>query len=123
MPRVFNTVIFDQWIEGDAVVETPAEFNDLLGRADQVSFQLTVRNSSGTTETITIVLRQCNDNQNFVPHAGVTLWSSFSISGTPKFDQKDTGTAVLGQFLQLAINLGHSDAKAHVQIIACGRTV
>lgn len=123
MPRSFNTVVFDQWVEGNTVndaVYTSAQFNDLLGRADQLRIQLIARNVEGTTYKVSVELEDSNDDQTFEFNS--TLVNAATMSVSPFSTAGDTGSAIIGNAGRLKIYFDNAAAKAHIKIIACGRT-
>ncbi len=116
--RIFTTVVFDQIVRGNAEVSSAAEFNELLGKAYDLVFEVEVEESSGTTQTITVKYKWCNSGKGFKDHP-VTLLNAASLAALP-FRSVVSLAGPFALLGQLGITLGSADAVARVRIWASG---
>ena len=79
--RLFNLLVFDQLVRGNTEVVSPVEFNDPLGKAFDLVFEVEVEESSGTTQTITVKYKTSNSGKAFKDVA--TIVSAGSPSPLP----------------------------------------
>ena len=66
--RIFNQVVFDETIEGTSIVLSSTDFNELLGRADDLAFQVVVPRHNNPTANVTVLFEHSNDGQRFDTH-------------------------------------------------------
>jgi hypothetical protein len=82
----FNVLIFEGWIPGAVEVFSNAEFNEPLGRADSLRFQVNVTDGTGTTPVLTAKYYHSNNNIEFEPNntlhnAAITQYPSTVFGG------------------------------------------
>lgn len=118
--RLFNELVIDQYVRGTAEVVSPPQWNELLGRADDLVYEVEVEESTGTSPTITIRHLQSNSGKKFVGLAN--LINAAAIDNLPFRDIK-TQAGPLGGLGQVGVQLGASSGTptARVRIWACGR--
>lgn len=115
--RLFNQLIMDQVVRGNAEVVSSAEFNELLGKAYDLVYEVEVEESSGTTQTITVKHKGSNSGKGFRDQA--TLVNAASIANPP-FRAVATALGPFCALGQCGVTLGHVDAVARVRIWVCG---
>lgn len=117
--RAFNELVFDQTVRGTTEVFSSSDFNDRLGRADELTYEIEVEESSGTSPTITVRHLHSNSGKGFVGMSAIL--TAVSISSPPFRDVK-TVSGPLGGLGQVGVVLGGTSPVARVRIWACGRT-
>ena len=116
--RSFNELVFDQFVRGVVEVVSSAEFNELLGRADQLTFEIEVEDASGTSPTISVRYLHGNSGKGFIGLANFI--TNASLASLPFRDVK-TQVGPLGGLGQVGVTLGGTNPVARVRIWACGR--
>ena len=118
--RTFNIELFNETIEGTVLVESSSEHNEELGRANQLAIQVHAGRAGGTSPTITVKLMHSNDGRFYLTHT--TLINAQSLAaGTPYDLMVYPGSAALGAYLKVTIQLGGTDPSAYTRIVVCGR--
>ena len=119
MPKIFNELVWKGYINGNGAVRTGASFNALLGRADDVSYQVNLENIEAATN-VTVTHFVSNDGgKYFVSHS--TPINAAGVSGSD--DQKVGSTSgVNGDQAYAEVSLAGTSPKAFVELWACGRT-
>lgn len=117
--RAFNTLVMDQVVRGTTEVTSPAEFDDQLGKADTLSVEVEVEDSSGTSPTLTARMLHSNSGKDFVGLSNFI--AAASISSLPYRDL-ETITGPLGAKLRVGITLGGTNPSGRVRVWVCGRT-
>ena len=120
MARIFNKEVLSMGMVGTAEVFTPAELNELFGRADTVVVQTKVGSSGGTSPTITVKYYRSNDNQEW--DALVTLENGVPITSLPYDNVEDTSGNENGAYGRIGVTLGGTNPTALVKLIVSGRT-
>ncbi len=115
--RLFTTLVFDQIVRGAAEVASPPEFNELLGKAYEIYYEVEVEESSGTTQSITVKHKMSNSGKGFLNH--VTVINAASTAAPP-YRGGGAVTGPLGRLGQVGVTLGHADAVSRVRIWATG---
>lgn len=117
--RAFNELVFDGTVRGVLDVYSSSDFNDRLGRADELTYEVEVEEASGTAPTITVRHLHSNSGRAFI---GLSAFvSGGSLASLPFRDVK-TVTGPLGGLGQVGVTLGGTSPVARVRIWACGRT-
>lgn len=115
--RIFTTLVFDQTVRGSAEVVSSAEFDELLGKAYDLYYEVEVEESSGTTQTITVKHKMGNSGKGFLNH--VTVVNGASIA-SPPYRGGGAVSGPLGRLGQVGVTLGHADAVARVRVWVTG---
>lgn len=89
------------------------EFNAILGQAERIVIHAVVTESSGTSPTLTAVLQDSSDNENWDDVA--TLISAVSISSVP-LTERGANTVTIGRYARLKITLGGTSPTATMTI-------
>lgn len=120
MPRIFHTTVYQDQLAGNAIVQTDAQLNEMLGRADSMSVYLRAAGAVGTGN-LELRLAGSNDGiywrqvQQLTPGGGQSVGTLFDIfyevSGSP-----------LPAFLRFELNFTSADSAAQVTLSVCGRT-
>ena len=117
--RVFSELIFDDVIRGTGEVYSSPGFNELLGKADEVVYELYVSVSSGTSPTVTLRhLHSCSNQGTFTGLS--SLINGASISSVP-YQNVVQQTGPLGGYGKAGITLGGTNPTARIRIWATGR--
>lgn len=120
--RAFNQLVIDTTITGTVPVCSPSEFDELLGRADELLFEVEVESVAGTTPTLTLDVYHCNSGKKFVIAPSGTIITAASIASVPYRDLAKYSSSTLGSLVQLVVTLGGTTPVARVRVWACGRT-
>ena len=122
MPKSFKKRIWNGYINGNTPVVTAAEHDELLGRADELSYQVNLENMEDVA-TVTLKHFISNDGgKNFV-ELGPSPLNGVPVSGTS--DQKAgsmTGTNGDLARAQLTLTQTITNPSAYVELWVCGRT-
>lgn len=129
--RILAEQLFDKDIAGAGVTwYTGAEYNDVLGAADALVFQVLVANVSGTFPTLTVGVEHSSDNQHWVSIMPVSQTGVPEIDALPISDNQSLmiykdgfENGVLLAYIRLAVSLGGSDPACRLKLFACGRTL
>ena len=116
--RAFNQLVFDQIVRGTVEVVSSADFNDVLGRADELTYEIEVEDATGTNPTISVRHLHSNSGKGFIGLAN--LLTNAALSTLPFRDVK-TQVGPLGGLGQVGVTLGGTTPVARVRIWACGR--
>jgi len=127
MPRLFNELVFDEYIEGTSSVYSSQEWNALLGSADKTALHaISDTQSAGSgNPSLSVQLEVSGDGRNFTAKNGTAEINGATItvgSGQISSLGTDAGTTPSLGFARLKVTLGGSTPKVHVRIYACGRT-
>lgn len=115
-PRIIELLDFRKY-SGTTSFYTNAEFNAMLGQAERLVIHAVVTESSGTSPTVTVVLEDSSDNENF--DDVVTLINGVSLSSTPLTERAaTTSSQVYGRFVRLKVTLGGTSPTATMTIRA-----
>lgn len=121
MPKAFKKRIWNGYINGTQEVTTGAEHDELLGRADDISYQVNLENMDDVA-SVRVQHHVSNDGgKNFVLHS--TPVNDVAVSGTA--DQKvGSTTGVNGDLARATIKLTETttNPSAYAELWACGRT-
>lgn len=117
--RAFNELVFDQTVRGNAEVTSSPTYDDLLGKADQVVYEVEVEEASGTSPTISMRHLHSNSGKGFIGLAD--LISAVSLASLPYREVK-TQSGPLGGKGRVGVILGGTNPVARVRIWATGRT-
>ncbi len=115
--RLFNVLVFDQLVRGTAEVTSAPEFNDLLGKASQLVYEIEVEEASGTSPTISFRHKESNSGKGFV--ARPNLVTTQALDALPYRDVKFQ-VGPLGGLGQAAVQLGGTTPTARVRIWVTG---
>jgi len=123
--RLFNDVVFDEYISGTTEVFLPSRFYAELGQAEQMAIAIRVTEvpSSGVTSpTITTNWYTSNDGVNWL--SGTTInGSALNIGSETLFtDNIGDSSSAWGAYMRCGIVLGSSGGTpaAHVRMTICG---
>jgi hypothetical protein len=120
MARLASGEIFNEVVSTTASMFTAAEYNEILGRSDQIAFQFHVTGATGSSPALSVVLWGSNDGKNWVSQLVLVNNQSLTVGGV--YDSiVDTGSVVLASRLKLEVKLGGVTPSAYVQITWCGR--
>ena len=116
--RLFTELVFDQVVRGSNIeVVSPAQFNDLLGRAYDLVYEIEVEEASGTTPTISVRHLHSNSGKGFV---GLPNLVSAVSLGTLPYRDVTAQPGLLGGLGQVGVTLGGTTPSARVRIWATG---
>lgn len=118
MARKFTVELISQYILGTTLVHSSVEHSDLLGTADDLVFQVTTRNVSGSSPSMTVRYQHCNDGNQFVS-LGTDVRTGAITEATNEMKGPFAGH---GTFGRVEVEMSGSDVGAHLTVIACGRT-
>ena len=118
--RVFNQIVFDDFVVGTTTVYTDASWNALLGLTELVTIQAVVDQVTATP-SITIAQEHSGDNRNFVQKATTAEISNKALTAnqTYVFIAGDGGLTPSAAYVRLSIAL--TGNQAHVRITVTGR--
>lgn len=117
--RTFTDIIFDDIIRGTTEVFTSPKFNDLLGRADDLVFEIVVMDSTGGSPTITVRYHHsCSNEGTFTALADLITNGNIA---TPPYQKVVQQAGPLGAYGKLGITLGGSTPTARVRVYVTGR--
>lgn len=117
--RLFTELVFDQVVRGTNEVVSPPQFNDNLGRACTVVYEIEVEEAGAASGTPTITVRHktsCS-GKGFI--GAPPLIESFSLASLPYREIK-VQIGPLGGLGQVSVVLGGSSPWARVRIWATG---
>ena len=117
MARLFNELVFDEWVKGNTIVFSTTDFNETLGRADVIVYQIFVSDASASS-SFTVAFEYSNDGKRWEQLSTKTL-GSVTDTGTGSKDTKGDGS--IGALGRMAVSAGASDS-GRVQVWACGRS-
>lgn len=118
--RLFTTLVFDQVVRGTGEVVSPPEFNDLLGKARDLVYEVEVEEAAGTSPTISVRHKHSNSGKGFVALAN--LLTTVALDNLPFRDVKAQPGPLGGQG-QIAVQLGGTNPTARVRIWVTGWSV
>ena len=119
--KVFNELVFDETVRGTTEVLSRPEFDDVLGQADEIVYEVEVEESGGTSPTLTLRHHSSNSGKGFVAQSALVTTADISTNQLPYRDVK-AQTTVLGAKGRLGIALGGTLPTARVRVWACGRS-
>jgi hypothetical protein len=126
--RKYNVRAFDDFVHGTSTVYSTADFNEVLGSADQLSLFAVVDSYSGAAgaPNITVQIQHSGDGRNWVNKNPAAEINGAAIGAgiTAVAGGSDGGTNPALGLIRLAISLaavGMAPPNAHVRIWACGR--
>lgn len=116
----FSELVFDQTVR-NANNETfsSAKFDELLGSAYDLTLEVEVEESSGTSPTITVNVHHSNSGKGFVSLAAVI--SAANIA-SPPYRSLANQTGPFGKLVRIGVVLNGTSPTARVRIWATGRT-
>lgn len=124
MARSFNIEIFNGTINSGVTYYSAPEYNEMLGRADDLVLQLIV-DAAPSTATIDAQYQSSNDGGQHT-----NLWkdvsalkpsASATAANCPCVDMKRSGASdILGAFGRVAVSASTGTGFS-VRVIACGR--
>ncbi len=115
--RLFTHLVFDQIVRGTETAFSPPEFNDSLGKAAKLVYEVEVEDSGGTSPTITVAHWHSNSGKGFV--ALTALVSAQSVAD-PTYRALVAQSGPLGCQGRVAVTLGGTSPFARVRIWATG---
>lgn len=115
--KAYNTLIFDQTVNGTTPAITSHEFAELLGKADDLVLELEV--TDGAATTITVEYMHSNSGRGY--DVSQTPWNATSLASLPLRQLKSL-TSGFGALGLVRVTLAGGTPIAHVRIWACGRT-
>jgi hypothetical protein len=120
--RKFNVLLMDRTIRGTQEVLTTNEFNDLLGSADEVVYEIEVSEAGGTTPAVSLRHLHCNSNEDLGFKGLTNLINQQSLATLPYRDVV-MQAGPLGGLGKAGVKLDGTTPTARVRLWACGRTV
>jgi hypothetical protein len=119
--RIFTKLVFDSTVRGaDTKYFSSAEFNDLLGKADDVIYEVEVEETTGSPTSITVKHLHSNSGIGF--DAASTVLNAASLSTLPLRRLGNTSVP-LGALGQVEVSItGGSTPTARVGVWATGRS-
>lgn len=121
--RLFHELVFQRSVSGTEAAYSELQYNDLLGRADELTIVGFAEQAGGTAPTVTIRVQDSFDNDRWA-YRNATAEISQGIGGASPFvgiSSDGTGTAIL-QFARLRIALGGTSPSARLVIWVTGRS-
>lgn len=115
--RLFTTLVFDQFVRGTAEVASPPEFNDHLGKASSIVYEIEVEEAAGSSPVISVRHKHSNSGKGFI--ALTNLLTTTALDTLPFRDVK-VQAGPLGGLGQVAVQLGGTNPVARVRIWATG---
>jgi hypothetical protein len=116
--RLFNLLVYEGWVPGNVEVFSTAEYNEILGRADDLRFQINVMDGTGATPLLTAKYYQSNNNQEF--ESNNTLHNA-TIASYPTTVWGGSNSAVTnGGYGKVGL-ISDSGKKLYVRVWAVGR--
>lgn len=119
--RAFNELVFDQTVRGTtAEVFSAATWDEVLGRADALVYEIEVEEASGSTPTLTVRHHHSCSGKGFVPLADLVTTASLSTLPVRSVVAQVGPLAGLGR---VGVSLGAASGTpvARVRIWATGR--
>ena len=118
--RLFNELVFNGLVSGPTLLRSDPRFNELLGRARVLVFQVVVEDSSGTDPLLTVKYSGANDNQSFEDR--LTVMNAVNVGTVPKVHSDEYGLSNVNDgFGMLTLAMDAAGKAATVKIYACGR--
>ena len=118
MPQSYKQCVWKGYLNAGTDVRTPAEFNELFGRADDLSFQLNLENIENAA-TINVEYFVSNDGGKYF----VSLATPVSWTPTGPASQKvGSVSGVNGDQGYAKINIPSGTMSAYGELWVCGRT-
>ena len=117
--RAFNQLVFDQTVRGTTEVVSSMEYADLLGKADDLVYEVEVDDSSGTTPTLTLRHLHSVSGRGFIGLAAIVSGASIA---SPPYRNVAAQAGPLGGLGQVGITLAGTNPVARVRVWATGRT-
>jgi hypothetical protein len=117
--RLFNQLVFDQIVRGTSEVVSPSDFNDLLGSAYDLTYEVEVEEASGTSPTISVRHLHSCSGKGFIGMAN--LITTAGLGSLPFRDVK-TQSGPFAGLGQVGVTLGGTNPVARVRIWATGRS-
>ena len=116
---LFNELVLDTVIRGTPEVVSASQRNVVLGKADNVIYEVEVLEATGTAPTLTLRHLHSNGGNGFI---GMTaLLAAVDISAPPYRNVKGQA-GPLGGLGQVGITLGGTNPVARVRVWAVGRS-
>lgn len=117
--RVFNTLVFDEWIQGTASYYTSTTVERMLGEsAQKLALQLIVDGLS-TNTTITAELQQSADGQSWAV-VGDIISQAITTGGVNNITASVDSVSLLAR-VRLRLHMASGAATAHTRLWVCGR--
>ena len=121
MPLAFNELIFDRTIRGTTEFFSSAQFNELIGRADDLIFEVEVSEASGTTPALTARVWRCSSNDDSGFKARTAFLSGASLASLPYRSVTVEGGTRLAGYCRIGFALSGADNIARIRVWATGR--
>lgn len=116
--RLFNLLIFDQVVRGTAELVSPVQFSDVLGRADDLVYEIEVEKRLGLAPKLTVRHLHSNSGNVFIPLSPLI---SGAVLGDLPYRALRIQSGPLAALGQVGVSLGDSGDVAWVRIWATGR--
>lgn len=118
---VFTELVFDQLVRGlNTEVFSSPKFDELLGSAYDLTFELEVEETTGSPNDITLKVYHSNSGKGFVSVS--TVINAASVTSLP-YRGLASQAGPLAKFVRTSVSLGNSGTpSARVRIWATGRT-
>lgn len=119
--KIFEELIFDQTVRSTTEVLSRPEFDELLGKADEIVYEVEVEESSGSAPTVSFRHHSSNSGKGFVAQSLLINAADISTNALP-YRNVVAQTTVIGGRGRVGITLGGTTPTARVRVWACGRT-
>ena len=119
--REFCQLLFDDTITGNATAYTDAPFNELLGSADHLTFQLIADDAAGSAPTIKAALQHSSDGQRWADkntNPEVPRTALGPVTNVLK-GADNSGNSSLARG-RVAITTSGTTTSVHAKLYACG---
>lgn len=116
--RLFCELVYEGYISGTNEVRTASKYNDLLGRADEIVYEVTYGGVTGSSPTVTVAHYHSSCNDGTFPQKGVAINAVSIGSGTSAIGSVSGPLAAYGQ---AGIQLGGTTPAAQIRLYATGR--
>jgi hypothetical protein len=118
--RLFNILVMDQIVRGTGEVFSSSDFNEVLGRASDLVYEVEVEDAGGTSPTISVRHLMSNSGKDkFVGLANLINGDSLATLPYRNIKAQVGPLAGLGQ---VGVTLGGASPWARVRIWATGRS-
>ena len=121
--KVFSELVFDAFVRGTTEVYSAPQFNETLGKADDIVLEVEVEEAAGSSPTVTVAHYHSISGKGFAASSGTALFNLIDISAPPYRDVK-TQSGPLGGLGRIGVKLGASSGTptARVRVWAVGRS-
>ena len=120
--KIFTEIVFDGTVKGTTEVFSSAQFDELLGKPDEICYEVEVEESSGTTPTISVAHYHSNSGKGHIATTASPLVSAADISSPPYRSVVQQSGQTLGARGRVGVKLLGTTPTARVRIWATGRS-